>query len=142
MWRSTTPCSYIFLNLLHFLYQFRYRKYSDLKMENFRSDPEKSLLRYIKSLVTKYQIWHPWAMAILRFFSFWIKTFFQIWHSWAIIILWVFFLDNIYVYIYMYVYIYIYSTFLFSVFHFIWFFFLIGSAGPPRLVLLHVAFSL
>ena len=108
MWRSTTPCSYIFLNLLHFLYQFRYRKYSDLKMENFRSDPEKSLLRYIKSLVTKYQIWHPWAMAILRFFSFWIKTFFQIWHSWAIIILWVFFLDNIYVYIYIYICMYIY----------------------------------
>ena len=123
MWRSTTPCSYIFLNLLHFLYQFRYRKYSDLKMENFRSDPEKSLLRYIKSLVTKYQIWHPWAMAILRFFSFWIKTFFQIWHSWAIIILWVFFLDNIYVYIY------IYSTFLFSVFHFIWFFFWLAAMG-------------
>ena len=135
MWGSTTPCFYIFLNLLHFLYQFRYRKYSDLKMENFRNDPKKILLRYIKSLVTKYQIWHPWAMAILLFFSFWIKTFFQIWHSWVIIILWGFFLDNIYIYIY------IFDFFIFS-FSFYLIFFWLAAMGHHRLVLLRVAFSL
>ena len=31
----------------------------------FRGDPKISLFRYIKSLVTKYQIWYPWAMIIL-----------------------------------------------------------------------------
>ena len=69
-WGSTTPCSYIFVNLLYFLYQFRYHQYSDFKMKNFRDDPNKSLLCYIKSLATKYQIWHSWAMVILSFFFF------------------------------------------------------------------------
>ena len=40
----------------------------------FRGDRIKSLFCYIKSLVTKYQIWHSWALVI--FFSFWIRVFF------------------------------------------------------------------
>ena len=35
-----------------------------------RGNPKKSLFCYIQSLVTKYQIWHPWALVILMFFIF------------------------------------------------------------------------
>ena len=70
----------------------------------FRGDPKKSLLRYIRGLVTKYQIWHSWVMIILWvfFWSFFIFSIFLIsfffffyfcyfyffdWQRWATILL-------------------------------------------------------
>ena len=53
----SSPCSYIFLNLLQFLYQFYYSR-----GKGFKGDPIES--------VTKYQIYHSWSMQTLCFFSF------------------------------------------------------------------------
>ena len=50
-------------NLLHFHLLMK-----NSQDEKFRGDPKKSLLRYTKCLVTKYQIWHSRAMVILFFF--------------------------------------------------------------------------
>ena len=92
------------------------------RWKSFRGDLKKSLLRYIYGLVTKYQIWHSWALAILWFFSCWIKKFYQIWHLWAMILLWGFLLNNIF-----------FHFFLFSFFisYFCYFhLFFIGSSEP------------
>ena len=90
------------------------------RWKSFRGDPKKSLFRYIYGLVTKYQIWHSWALAILWFFSFWIKKFYQIWHSWAIIPLWVLFLNNIFFIFLFSFFILFYFLFLLFLFVFHW----------------------
>ena len=96
-------------------------------MKKFRDDPKKSLLCYMKNLVTEYQIWHSWAMVVLCFFFFLNKKNLSDLALLGHVILWIFF----WIIYFFYFFNFFHFIFHFIFFYFCCFYFLIGSDGPP-----------
>ena len=66
------------------------------RWKNLETIQKKSLLCYMKNLVTEYQIWHSWAMVVLCFFFFLNKKNLSDLALLGHVILWIFFLNNIF----------------------------------------------